>query len=160
LRSDHAGLNGDYPMKKFGLLVVIVPCLLAGAGLAAGMADAVKARHDNFHKLGGDFKAIADQLKADAPDLAVIKAKASDAKTLSGTMASWFPAGSGPESGEKTEAKAEIWSDAAGFAAKRVAFQAEVIKLAAASDLDAIKAQFKATGEACKACHTSFRERK
>lgn len=146
-------------MKKIALIVVIVPCLLAGAGLAAGMADAVKARHDNFHRLGGDFKAIADQLKGEAPDLALIKAKAADAKTVVSTMASWFPAGSGVESGEKTEAKAEIWSDAAGFAAKREAFQAEVAKLAAAGDLDAVKAQFKATGEACKACHISYRAR-
>jgi cytochrome c556 len=145
--------------KKLGLMVVIVPCLLAVAAVGAGTADAVKARHDNFHKLGGDFKAIADQLKADAPDLTLIKAKAADAKTLANAMGSWFPVGSGPESGEKTEAKAEIWSDAAGFAAKRQAFQAEATKLAASSDLEAIKLQFKATGEACKACHMTYRAR-
>jgi len=151
-------------MKKITLMaaIMIVPCVLAAGGMAASMADAVKARHDNFHKLGGDIKAIADQLKADKPDVAVIQAKATDAKTLTTTMSSWCPAGSGPESGEKTEAKAEIWTDAAGFAAKREAFQAELAKLqqaAAGGDVEAIKAQFKTTGEACKACHSNFRAR-
>lgn len=149
-------------MKKIGLVLIIAPYFFGVAGLAAGMADAVKTRHDNFHKLGGDFKAIADQLKADKPDITVIQAKAADAKALGATMSSWFPVGSGPESGEKTEAKAEIWSDAAGFAAKREAFQTEATKLqqvAAAGNLEAIKGQFKATGESCKACHTSFRAR-
>jgi cytochrome c556 len=149
-------------MKKLGLALVIAPYIFAVAGLAAGATEVVKARHDNFHKLGGDFKAISEQLKADKPDLAVIQAKAADAKALAGTMNSWFPAGSGPESGEKTEAKAEIWSDAAGFAAKREAFQTESAKLqqvAAADNLEAIKMQFKATGESCKACHSSYRAR-
>ena len=72
----------------------------------------------------------------------------------------WFPKGSGPESGVKTDAKAEVWNDAAGFAAAANRFQGEAAKLqeiAAGGDIAAIKAQVRATGGACKNCHDKYR---
>jgi len=148
--------------------------LAAGLLVAAGAAlahdegsipntpggKAAAARHQNFKQLGGAFKAIADELKKDSPDKAVIAASAQKAKALAGGLPTWFPKGSGPESGVKVEAKPEIWADPNGFAAAAARLQAETTKLAQvadAGDMAAIKAQFGATGGACKNCHDKFR---
>ena len=118
------------------------------------------ARHDNFKAQGVAFKTILDELKKDAPDKALISANAIKLKTSSMALPSWFPKGSGPESGVKTDAKAEVWSDAAGFAAAANRLQVETSKfqqIAAAGDIGAIKAGTRALGGACKNCHDKYR---
>ena len=68
-----------------------------------------------------------------------------------------------PEAGFKTEAKPNIWTDNAKFAAAAANFQTQAGKLqtvAAAGDVEAIKAQFRATGGTCKACHDVYRVEK
>jgi cytochrome c556 len=148
--------------------------MAAGLSLAAGTAlaadptpapttpggKAVVARQAHYKELNGAFRAINDELRKDAPDKAVVAANAGKIKALSEDLPSWFPKGSGPEAGVKTAAKAEVWTDAAGFAAAATKLQPETSKLqdvAAAGDLDAIKAQVRATGAACKACHDVYR---
>jgi cytochrome c556 len=145
---------------------------LAGAAIAADPAPppapapatpggkAVVARQAHYRELNAAFKAVNDQLKADAPDKAVLAASAAKMKALGADLPSWFPKGSGPEAGVKTAAKAEIWTDAEGFAAAATRLETETAKLsdlATAGDLDAIKAQARATGGACKACHDKYR---
>jgi cytochrome c556 len=136
---------------------------LAAGGAALAAVDAAKVehdRHENFHKIGAAFKVVNDQLKADKPDAGAIGAQARVIHGLAPQIPSWFPAGSGPESGVKTRAKAEIWTDKAGFAAAAKGLETESAKLetiARAGDMDAIKAQVKATGEACGTCHKKFR---
>ena len=149
--------------------------LTGGLGLAtAGMAlaadptpvpttpggKALVTRQAHFKEQGAAFKAINDELKKDAPDKAVIAANATKVKGTAAALPSWFPKGSGPETGLKTAAKAEIWTDAEGFAAAATRLQGETTKLAevaTAGDMDAIKAQFRATGGACKNCHDKYR---
>jgi cytochrome c556 len=149
--------------------------LVAGLSLAAGAAfahddmgpmpttpggKAAYARHQNFKQQGAAFKAVLDELKKDAPDMAVISTNATKLKTLSTQLPSWFPKGSGSESGFKTDAKAEVWTDAAGFAAAARNFQGETAKLqqfASANDLAGVKGEVKAVGAACKACHDKYR---
>jgi cytochrome c556 len=124
------------------------------------MAKTAAARHGNFKQLGGAFKAIFDETKKSAPDKALIVANAQKMNTLAGQLASWFPKGSGAESGVKTDAKAEVWSDPQGFAAAVAKLQAATGKLqqvAVAGDLDAIKTQAQAAGGACKGCHEKYR---
>jgi cytochrome c556 len=144
---------------------------LAAAGAAVAHDDmgpvpntpagkAVVARHQNFKQLGGAFKAIMDELKKPAPDKAVLAANAKRMDALAAQEASWFPKGSGAESGAKTGAKPEIWSDPTGFAAAVQRLQGATAKLdqiAAAGDLDAFKAQVRETGAACKNCHDKYR---
>ncbi|MDE1938769.1 MAG: cytochrome c [Alphaproteobacteria bacterium] len=153
-------------MKTLGLAAVVVFTLCtATAGILAAetsLGNVVKARQASLHKLGRDFKIIADQLKADKPDMATVQSSAQDIKALSAAMGNWFPAGSGAEASLKTKAKPEIWTDASGFAAKLAGFRSEAAKLqqvAASGDVDALKTQFKATGETCRACHTDYRSR-
>jgi len=123
----------------------------------------IEARQHNLKDLGGAYKVVNDQLKNDAPQLAEIKLAAQEIRSHSREIGNWFPKGTGPESGVKTEALAAIWVDEASFKTKAQAFDDEAAKLndaVAMENVDAIKAQAKATGEACKACHDSFRQKK
>ncbi|MDB5445891.1 MAG: cytochrome [Phenylobacterium sp.] len=121
---------------------------------------AVAARHENFKQQGRAFKAILDELKKDTPDKTLIATNAQKMKALAADLPKWFPRGSGPESGAKTDAKPEIWKDPNGFSAAATRLQLETSKLdqfAAAGDLEAVKTQVKATGGTCKNCHDKFR---
>lgn len=65
----------------------------------------------------------------------------------------------GSDKGE-TKAKAEVWSDAAGFEKKRAAMFEAMDKLAEAGkggDQGAIKTAFGAVGQGCKGCHDNYR---
>jgi cytochrome c556 len=126
----------------------------------APMAKAAYMRHQDFKQQGAAFKAIVDELKKDNPDKALLAANATKLKALASVLPTWFPKGSGVESGFKTDAKGEVWSDPAGFAAAANRLQAETSKLqvaASAGDVAAIKAQAKVTGGACKNCHDKYR---
>jgi cytochrome c556 len=72
----------------------------------------------------------------------------------------WFPRGSGVEAWPKSEAKANIWTDAAGFTAAATASRNEVNKLnalAVAGDWAGVRNQIRATGGTCKGCHDTYR---
>jgi cytochrome c556 len=137
--------------------------LTAVGGVAVAAVDAAKvitAREANFKKIGTAFKAIIDGLKADTPDTKAMAVQAKIIKDLSPKIVHWFPKGTGPESGLKTGAKAEIWTDWATFASAAKGLQTESAKLelvAKTGNVDAIKAQVKVTGGACGTCHTKFR---
>lgn len=158
--------------KRMGMGVSVA--LAVGLGVAAGgalahehleppkgpMQKAAFTRHENFKQQGAAFKAILDELKKGDPDKAVIAGNATKLKGLAGQLPTWFPKGSGAESGYKTDAKPEVWADAAGFSAAASRLQAETVKfdqVAQSGDLDAIKAQARAVGGACKNCHDKYR---
>jgi cytochrome c556 len=137
--------------------MTVALALVAGLGVAAtgaiaqtAVANAVKVRHENFKAQGAAFKAINDEIKKDAPSLAVITPNAIKLKASSTALPTWFPKGSGPESKLETDAKQ----------AAATRFQGEAAKLAAvatAGDMAAVKAQTRATGGACKNCHDTYR---
>src|SRR5262249_3086311 len=141
--------------------------IMALAGLAAAtaiaqapsVADQIKARHDNFKAIGGSFKAIMDQTRSPSPDLAQIKAASAKLKPLSASLPTWFPKGTGPGTGVKTAAKAEIWTDAAGFAAAAKNFADAAAKLDAATDVAGAQAAAGELGKACGGCHSKYREK-
>lgn len=124
---------------------------------------AALVRHDNFEKLGAAFKTVNDELRKGAPSTQVIGREANTMKALSAQLPTWFPKGSGQEARPKSEAKANIWADAAGFNAAATNAQTQIAKLqtvAASGDVTAIRGQVRATGGACKNCHDKFREKK
>jgi cytochrome c556 len=142
--------------------------LVAGGALAHDVGPAPKtpagqaaaARHQHFKQLGAAFKAINDEARKGSPDPAVLAANAKKVNALASQMGAWFPTGSGAESGVKTGAKSEIWSDPQGFAAAVQRLQGATGKLqqiAVGGDADGLKAQVRATGGACKGCHDKFR---
>jgi cytochrome c556 len=137
----------------------VTPAADAGA-TPADIPAFMKTRHENYEDLGKNFKTLMDATKVDAPDMAAVTAAAAKVKEYADLMPTWFPAGTGPESGIETEAKANIWTDRATFDAAIVRLQGEATKLAAVTDAAGLKAQFPATGGACKNCHDTFREEK
>ena len=74
----------------------------------------------------------------------------------------WFPEGTGPETGLKTGAKAEIWETPDAFTAAVSEFEIAISGLSdagRAADPDLIKAGFVKVGGTCKGCHDTFREK-
>jgi cytochrome c556 len=74
----------------------------------------------------------------------------------------WFPAGSGPGPGVKTQAKPEIWTDPSGFHDAQARFQKEadlMVQAVGTGDQAGIQAQAKAVGDACGACHQKYRQK-
>lgn len=149
-----------------------------GAAIAAGGAfahddkmpananaatKAAYARHENFEKLGAAFKGLNDELRKGSPDKAVLASNARTMSTLANALPTWFPRGSGVEARPMSEARAEVWTDAAGFAAAASNLRTETTKLnqlAAGGDVDAVKAQTRQTFLACKGCHEKYRQEK
>lgn len=71
-----------------------------------------------------------------------------------------FPAGSGPEAGVRTNAKAAIWTDRAGFEARAADYAAaadRLAELAAGEDPAAFAAQWTAVRATCQSCHDAYK---
>jgi cytochrome c556 len=132
--------------------------------LAAAKVDpnvAIPARQMGMKQIGRTFKGINDQLHSGAPDAAAVAAGAHQLADLARKVPSLFPAGSGPETGVKTAAKADIWAQPADFRAKALALAtatAALDKAARKSADPAVLQPFVArVGGACKACHTTYK---
>lgn len=140
--------------------------LLALSLAACGNPDtpagrAADARHESYEEIGDAMKVVVDQLKASAPDVAKIQAAAATISGLAPKVAGWFPAGSGPADGIRTDALQTIWTKPEEFkqaTAKFVEESAKFDALAKAGDLPAIGEGMKALGGSCKNCHDKFRE--
>lgn len=147
-------------IKSVGAAILLA-AISGGALAAASAADVIHARQAGYKQLGGAFKALSDQLKSPNPDKAQVAALSKRVNEIAPKIATWFPAGSGPEAGVKTRAKADIWARGAEFQADAKALTVETAKLAALGakgDIDGARAQFKAVGAKCGACHKPFRE--
>jgi cytochrome c556 len=132
----------------------------AGAALAADMTAVIQARQAHYKAIGAASKGIFDELNKPSPDVAAIQGYARTLDQLAPQIPSWFPVGSGPESGVKTLAKPEIWSNAAAFKTDADAFAAEARHFdvtAAGGDIGAIRLEYPTLGKTCGACHGEFR---
>lgn len=147
--------------SKIVILGAALLALSAGGVYAAVDAKSViEARINNFKSLGRANKAMSEELKKPTPDFSVIAASSKSIKDLAPQLTTWFAAGTGPESGVKTEAKAEIWSKPADFKQKAQAFQsrAEALDAAVATkDTAKVLAAQGALKESCRSCHDGFK---
>lgn len=149
----HAGKKTAFAIIAFG-----------AAGLAtAAVTDTIAQRQHNMKEMGGAFKAIGEELKKSDPSIPTIQANAAKMQALAPKVESWFPQGSGPETGAKTHALPAVWSNRAEFHKDAVAFRQAVDALAAASktgNVAQIGAAAGAVGNnGCKSCHTTFKQR-
>lgn len=131
----------------------------SGASTAAAPPE-IKERHDNFEEIGDAFKAVRGELEKDAPDFALITAKATDINARAQRIDGLFPAGTSTEDGFKTEALPAIWQKPEEFKAasqKLVDESAKLASLAGGGDKAAVGTQAMAMGGACKGCHDQFR---
>jgi len=139
--------------------------LLAAGGLVLVAAVdphvAIPARQMGMKQIGRTFKGINDQLHASAPDAQALKLGSAQLAQLATQVPSWFPAGSGPDQGVKTAAKADIWTNQADFKAKAAALATATRALADgaahSSDPAVLTPLVHQVGGACKACHDAYK---
>jgi cytochrome c556 len=150
-------------MKRvYGLAAMLAVVIGSGAALALDAPAAIKERQDFYKDIGKSMKGLGEELKSSSPNIADIQKYSAALDVAAPKVPSFFPAGTGPEAGVKTGAKAEIWQkpdefkkDAADFATA-----AHALNVAAqAGDVGAVKDAAGKLGEACKACHQTFREK-
>ncbi|QEL55817.1 c-type cytochrome [Chromobacterium paludis] len=141
-------------MKK--MLMASLALLLAGQALAA---DPIGQRKEVFKQYKTVVGAMGKVVKGDAPYNKDEFAKlAGQLEQLSQQPWQYFPAGS---NAGKTDARPEIWSRPTDWQQaidKHKAATAKLKQVALSGDLAAIKAQFGATQQTCKACHKDFRK--
>lgn len=140
-----------------GLIVFALPAYSAEPEIEQIM----KERHEKFELMGEAYDSIDLELKRGNPDLALIQKHAAQIDEWAGELIYWFPDGSGPDSGIKTEAKAEIWSNPDDFEALQEAFVVEARNLrnaSAESNMETLVSRFKATSAVCSECHEKYRK--
>jgi cytochrome c556 len=139
----------------------LAAAILVGAAtsvLAQSPADAVAKRQAIMKGMGASVGAI-NKAVGDG-DFATAQAKAAEMSVSVKSLATLFPPGSGAESGAKTRAKPEIWSDMAGFTAalgKASTAADGIVAATAAKDPDKVKAAIGAMQQSCGGCHTPYR---
>lgn len=135
----------------------------ATALLPNGMtiAQQIEIRHETLEDVGDALKGASDQLKSDSPDVTVIKASAAAIMKKVTGMKDWFPEGTGPDSGVKTDALAVIWDNKEDFLKKVSNMQDAAAKFNTAAqrgDLAVIGGAIKELGGTCKSCHDKYRK--
>ncbi len=155
--------QGQAPASIQSRASIQPPATIEPPAPGASPAEVVKTRQRSLKALGAAFKTIRDELRGDSPDTAKIRGAAIDVTRAAGAIGHWFPAGTGPDSGVKTDAKTEVWTDAAGFAAARDTFIREANKwaqLGNVADVAAWKEGVASLGQSCKGCHDKYRVKK
>ena len=120
-------------------------------------SEVIQDRIAKFRKIGKAFKRIRDELRAQDPAAPVFQESAAQIESLGSQILSWFPPGT--DAG-KTHAKPEVWAERATFEQAQKRFYAEaqkMIQVAQSGDKEALTAQYRALGKACKNCHDTFR---
>ncbi len=133
---------------------------------SAAMADAkasIEARQACMKANGAMMKVMVPVMKGQkAYDKAAIDAAIAQTQKACSGWAGWWGEDTKPgtEAGNatKTEAKAEIWSDAAGFEAAGKAYMTAEAAVLATTDEASFKAAFPALGKSCQSCHEKFRQ--
>jgi cytochrome c556 len=152
-----------HPLKCSAAAILIGAILLDTTALAAAteVTEAIKSRKANYKEIGGAFKTLNDEIKTGAPSIDTIQPLAIDLLKRGSMQMNFFPIGSGPDSGEKTRAKAAIWTEQENFRKIHEEFIQSAQKLDHAietGDLAAIAGAQKSLGATCKSCHDRYRE--
>ena len=137
--------------------------LMAAAPDPVAVQKVVDARVAHYKEIGKAAKGIKDELAGSQPNLSTVRASAAVIEALAKQIPGWFPNGSGAQPGVKTEALPTIWQQTPLFRqrAAGLAGAAHQISVAAATgNVEATRAAAGHLGDACKACHDTFREKK
>ena len=138
--------------------------LVTTAGIAASQgaskdAAAVGARHAQMGLISYHTGILGDMAKGDT-EFDAEKAQAAATNLHAAAMLErstlWIE---GTEQGaaEGSRAKAEVWSDAAGFDAAFAALQEASAPLMEVADLEGLQAGMGAVGKSCGGCHDTYR---
>ncbi|MGB7242308.1 MAG: cytochrome c [Sulfitobacter sp.] len=154
--------------KHSTLIAATALAITAMTGVAFGdghtdkaLAAAVKARQAQMQLIGYNTGLLGEMAKGATPYDAALATSA--AKNLSAAASLdrqtiWLE-GSVQGTVDGTRAKADIWTNAAGFTEKATALEtaADAMVTAAGTDLAALQAAMGGVGGTCKACHETYR---
>jgi len=146
--------------KRAGAALIALASIAAAP--AVSPADQIATRVAGLRELGAAMKAVKDGIAPPEVQTILVQQAARQIVNAANQMPDWFPAGSGPAPGLKTEAKPEIWTQPEQFAVARHAFAAEAARfqiVARSGNGDAIRAEVPKLGATCGSCHDRFREK-
>lgn len=148
-------------IAPFATAVAVAAFALPAAAQFAKPEDAVKYRQSALFVMSQHFARIGAMATDKAPYDA--KAAVENAEVVA-QMARlpWVGFVPGTDKIGNTRAKPEIWTEQASFREHNEKLVGETQKLLAAArtnNLDNLKAAFKPTAAACKACHDDFRSK-
>jgi cytochrome c556 len=139
-----------------------VGLLALSAPVVASQSDIIKARIDAYRELGAAFKGVNDGLRGNEVQTVLVVQSARQIRNAARSQYQFFPAGSGPRQGVKTNAKSEIWAKPTQFRAAQDNFAkaANAFEIVAKSgNAAAMRAEARKLGATCKACHDQFRSK-
>jgi len=138
-------------------MVGLVAALAVGATSTTGV---IQERQQAMKDVGGAMQKLAAIAKKEAPfDAGVVRKNAATIAEALKKSADLFPEGS--DKGDvETWATAEIWSNPADFEEKLEKAEAEAVALQAVAVETAFAPALGKLGNACKACHQTYRRPK
>lgn len=148
-------------MRKILIATVLGLLCVGGAANAQGEGPdgVVKGRQAGMMLSGVAMGAIKSAIDAgQAPSTQRFNSRA--LSRWAHAVPGMFPAGSGPESGVETHARAEVWSDRTGFEEKAAAYAAaadRLAELAGGEDAAAFSAQWTVVRSSCQSCHDAYK---
>ena len=148
-------------MKKLAIASLAFAVVSAGAIAQTKPEDAIKLRQSAMKLIGYNFGSIGAMVNDKKPyNKHEAIRNANRIEALSGHPWEFFVAGT--DKGAETKAKSEIWKDQAKFEAVGKKMETETAKLAQVArngDQAALKTQFGAAAQTCKACHDDFKDK-
>jgi cytochrome c556 len=147
-------------MKQLLIGVMIGCAALASAALAQD--DPIKQRQAIMDQTGKIAEKAGKMVKGELPYDAAEMAEGM--KTISAgaeKFPAYFPDGSEPAPGVKTDALPEIWLDKADFDSWAAKLKTDAAKAAAAAagGLESFQTAFIAMGQTCRGCHEKYRKK-
>ena len=143
-------------------------CGLAGIAIAAAAAaqavrsdprlGAIEQRQAEMKRLGASMKLLAGFSKGEAVNAMQAKAAAEAVRGVSQRVHRFWPEGTEAGVG-KSKAKAEIWSDQAGFRERMFEFRVAAVgmeRAAGSGNRVEVARALGPLGGSCKSCHTPF----
>jgi len=140
------------------LLLGMVAVLATAGAVQAQEFNIIETRQAGQDLLSGDFAGIRAVVAAKG-DLTKLEDPAKAMVRWMKQFPTTFPAGSDKP---PTKALPAVWSDPTGFhkaADDFIAAAEKLSQLAKAGDAEAMTAQVKVVGDACAACHRTYRQR-
>jgi cytochrome c556 len=143
-------------MMRNAVLASVAFAAVLGLSASASLGGPIEDRQAAMKANGQTMKLLGAMAQGEAPfDAAVVKEQAEAMAARYEAEKAMFPPGSdkGPP---ETYAKAEIWTDPAGFAAGMNEAIEASLALAAVTDQAKLGEALGAVGTVCKSCHEKY----
>lgn len=154
-------MKGMCTMKKTLITIALTATFCAGTVLAQDHSAVFKARQGQMRLLALNLGILGGMAKGEMEyNAELAQAAAGNVATVANlSQATIWPEGTGMDAIKDSTAKANIWTDFAGFQEKwnALAPAAEKLQAAAGQGPAEIGAAIGAVGGTCKGCHDTYR---